>query len=217
MKQRLFKGFAVTLAIGLFILTNVTALNMNLKIYEAQETLIDQNFHLIDLQEKIIKNINSVYVEQDPGTGVKLSYDIHVEMWHYDQYGNLKAYSRRAGVLTDTGKEWIEDQLGDASVAEGDYIGLSNNTGAPSSAWSILPDEIDTGAMDRAQGTYVSDGTGIWNITHTFSPTESNATRLVGLYYSDNPASSLIASDTITVVNYANGDSVQIRWRITVT
>jgi hypothetical protein len=187
------------------------------QIVEQQNTLIDLQIDLIDLQEKILENINSVYVDTAAtDQGLPLNYEVHLEMRHWRD-GELIAYSRRAGVLTDTGKEWIEDQLGDAAVAEGDYIGCSNNSGAPSSAWSILPDEITTGGMGRAQGTYADDGTGQWNITKSFSPTESNSTQLIGLYYSAYPASSLIASDTITIINYQNGDTVQLRFTVTAT
>jgi len=182
-----------------------------------QNSLIELQLDLIDLQEKILANINSVYVEDANGQSVPLDVEVHLEMWHYDEHGNLLDYSRHAGVLTDTGKEWIEDQLGDAAVAEGDYIGMSNSTDSPSTAWSILPDETTTGGMGRAQGTYADDGTGQWNITKSFSPTETNSTQLVGLYYSAYSASSLIASDTITLVNYGSGDTVQLRFTVTVS
>jgi hypothetical protein len=179
-----------------------------------QNTLIDLQKDLIDLQEKILANINTVFIEPTSGQSIPLNVEVHLEMWHWRD-GELLTYSRHAGVLTTTGKNWIEGVLGDADGDQGDYIGLSNSTDAPSSAWTELPDEITTGAMSRAIGTYADDGDGQWNITKSFSPTESNSTRLVGLY-STAATASLIASDTIAAINYENGDTVQLRWTITV-
>jgi len=181
-----------------------------------QNSLIELQLDLIDLQEKILANINSVAVEDANGQSVPLDVEVHLEMWHYDQDGKLLEHSRHAGVLTTTGKNWIEGVLGDADGDQGDYIGCSNSTDAPSSAWTELPDEITTGGMSRAIGTYADDGDGQWNITKSFSPTETNSTQLVGLY-STAATASLIASDTITLINYGSGDTVQLRWTITVS
>lgn len=213
-RQKLLKVASITVILIVASFGTLTTWGLMTQILGSQTEIIEQQNHLIDLQEKIIANINTIFTEKE-GENLPLNVEAHLEMWHYDNQGVLQAYSRRAGVLTDTGKEWIEDQLGDAAVAEGDYIGMSNNTGAPSSGWSILPDETTTGAMGRTQGTYADDGTGQWNITHSFSPSESNSTQLVGLYYSAHPASSLIASDTITLINYQSGDTVQLRWTVT--
>lgn len=215
-KQKLLKVATIISILIVASFGTLTTVGLMSQLLDTQMEIIDQQNHLIDLQEKILANINSVFVENANGENIPLDVEVHLEMWHYDELGNLLNYSRHAGVLTDTGKEWIEDQLGDAAVAEGDYIAMSNNSGAPSSGWSILPDETTTGAMGRAQGTYADDGTGQWNITQSFSPTETNSTQLVGLYYSAYPASSLIASDTITLVNYQSGDTVQLRFTVTV-
>lgn len=186
------------------------------QIVAQQNNLISLQIDIIDLQEKILANINTVFVEPTSGQRIPLDVEVHLEMWHWRD-GELLAYSRHAGVLTDTGKNWIEGILGDADGDQGDYIGLSNNTGSPDSGWSILPDEITTGDMGRAIGTYTDDGDGQWNITKSFSPSETNSTQLVGLYYSAYSASSLIASDTVTLINYESADTVQLRWTVAVS
>jgi len=131
--------------------------------------------------------------------------------------GVLIGYSHHAGVLTNGGKDWIEDQLGDSpSTDPAKWIGLSNSTDTPLATWTSIPAEITTGNMGRAAGTYANVGTGQWNITKSFSPSESNSTQLTGLYWAASGAY-LLAADTITLTNYQNGDTVSITWQITVS
>jgi len=187
MKNKILKGTVAFLALTVLILGT-----MNVSTYQ-----------------KLI-NIESEY-------GTQLNFEIHVSMWHY-RNGELLEYSHHAGVLTTIGQDYIEGKLGGVNDADfsnnATYIGLSNNTGAPNSGWTVIPDEITTGGMSRTTGTYVNDGVGQWNITKSFSPTESNSTRLTGLYW--DTGSDLIASDTFTAINYQNGDTVTITWTISV-
>lgn len=149
------------------------------------------------------------YESKPQGRGFDAGLEIHVEMYHY-RNGVLIGHSHHAGVLTTLGKNWIEDQLGDSPSADpAKWIGLSNSTDSPSAAWTEIPAEITTGNMGRAAGTYASTGDGAWNITNSFSPSEGNSTRLVGFYYAAAGAT-LLWSDTINVVNYENGDTVEI-------
>jgi hypothetical protein len=155
-------------------------------------------------------------IVEEVGYGTNIGIEIHVTMKHYRD-GVLINEDHHAGVLTTIGKNWIEDQLGDSpSVNPADYISLSNSTSSPSSGWTDIPEEITTGGMSRAQGTYQNEGDGVWNITKAFSPTETNSSRLTGLNWGTG-ASELLASDTFTVINYQNGDTVTITWQITVT
>ena len=166
-----------------------------------------------DAFEALLIKINE---EKHPDMLV-LGIEIHCTMRHF-RNGVLIGYSRHAGTLTTLGKNYIEDQISDSPSATmiGDDIGLSNSTDSPSAAWTSLPDEITTGDMGRADGTYANVGDGQWNVTKSFSPSESNSTRLVGLYY-NLTGNYLLASDTITVVNYQSGDTVEITWTVTVS
>lgn len=214
-RQKLLKAATIISILVVASFGTLTTWGLMTQLIDTQTEIIEQQNHLIDLQEKILANINSVYVENTNGQNVPLDVEVHLEMWHYDQDGKLLEYSRHAGLLTTTGKNWIEGVLGDADGDQGDYIGCSNSTDSPSSAWTELPDEITTGGMSRAIGTYADDGDGQWNITKSFSPTETNSTQLVGLY-STAATASLIASDTVTLINYQSGDTVQLRFTITV-
>jgi len=177
-------------------------------IVEQQTIIITQQGELLALLEDTFEQLTSKPMRTDIGL------ELHVDMWHY-RNGKLLSYSHHAGTLTDIGADWIEQKLGaDTDDTNGTYIALSNSTSSPSAAWTDLPEEITTGNMSRAEGTYVGTGTGTWNVSYTFSPTETNSTRLVGLLW-DTGASKLLAADTITLVNYQSGDTVQITWMIT--
>lgn len=146
-----------------------------------------------------------------------INLEIHCDMYHYRD-GILIKHSHHAGVLTNTGKDFIEGKIGNSAFANNtvfaNYISLSNSTDSPSATWVILPDEITTGTMARTLGTYVSTGVGTWNVSKSFSPSETNSTRLVGLNW-NSTGNNLMASDTISAINYESGDTVEIVWSIT--
>ena len=145
-----------------------------------------------------------------------LGVEIHVDMYHYRD-GVLLSHSHHAGVLTTLGQDWIEDQLGDSPGTEAaNYIALSNDAGAPSSAWTAIPNEITGNGLGRAAGTYVNDGTGQWNITKTFSVTGTQSCQLTGLYWAST-GDYLLCSDTFTPCAMEDGDSLEIIWSLSVT
>lgn len=151
-----------------------------------------------------------------PQNGTVLGLEFHVDMWHR-RNGKLLAYSHHVGNLTNIGANFTKEKISyDSGNLNATYIALSNSTDSPSATWTDLPAEITTGNMSRAQGSYTDTGVGTWNVSYIFSPTETNSTRLVGLLWNTG-ASVLLASDTITPVNYENGDTLEIVWSITVS
>ena len=162
-------------------------------------------------------SIMSIPLQMETLYETNFGVEVHVEMWLYDSEGNLKEYSHHPGVLTTLGQNWIEDQLGDSPGTEpAKWIAVSNDAGAPSSAWVVIPNEITTNGMGRAEGTYADDGDGAWNITKSFSPTGSGSCQLTGLYWAST-GDYLLCADTFTQINYEDGDTVQIRWSLSVT
>ena len=175
-------------------------------------------------------------------SGLLLPYDrpdvlieVHLEMWHYRTVGysdlfipyhpdpimvpilELLDYSHHPGVLTNGGADFAEDQLGDSPATDpAKWIGVSNDATAPSVEWTEIPTEITTGGMGRAVATYTNDGTGQWNMTVTFSPTASGSCQLAGLYWS-LAGTTLFCADQFTQVNYENGDSLQLRFSLTLS
>jgi len=146
----------------------------------------------------------------------ELGVEIHVSMWHWRD-GLLLEYSHHPGVLTTLGANWIEDQLGDSPDTDpAKWIAVSNDATSPQASWVVIPGEITTGGMGRADGTYASTGDGEWTITKSFSPTASGSCQLTGLYWA-TIGDYLLCADTYTVVNYESGDTVEIEWAITVS
>jgi len=213
-KTTILKGLAITALLIVASIGTVTTWGLMVRIIDNQEKLLEQ-------QNALVLLLANYKQAADSGEALPLNLEIHCEMWHYDENGNLLEYSHHPGTLTNLGANWTRIKLAgvdDVSWGQnGTYIALSNSTSSPSAAWTSIPDEITTGSMGRASATYADNGVGSWNYTHTFSPSESNSTRLSGLYYNSGTTATLIASDTITVINYASGDSVQIRWSITVS
>ena len=126
-----------------------------------------------------------------------------------------------AGVLTNQGKDFIEGKLGDPSYGSNDkfvvYIAVSNDTSSPDADWTAIPDEINSGGLQRAQGTYQSTGTGQWQISVQFTASASFINvQLTGLYW-DASGNTLFASDTFAPVSLNANDKLTITWVITVS
>jgi len=163
----------------------------------------------------LLIGLSSYQIEQ-PSKESLFSIEIHVTMHHY-RNGKLLTWSHHAGTLTNIGANFTKEKISyDNGNLNATYIALSNSTSSPSATWVDLPEEITTGNMSRSQGTYVDTGVGTWNVTFTFNPSETNSTRLVGLLWNTG-ASVLLASDTITPINYEDPDTIEITWSITVS
>lgn len=215
--KRIYKISAIVIAFALLSFGTFTTWGLMSAIVSNQETIVaqqnmilSQQNELLDLLEETFEQLTTKPMSQE------VEFEVHVDMWHY-RNGVLLAYSHHQGTLTTIGKNWIEQKLGaDTDSTNGTYIALSNSTSTPGAGWTDLPEEITTGNMSRAEGTYVNVGDGVWNVTYTFNPSESNSTRLVGLLW-DTGASKLLAADTITPINYQDPDTVMITWQITVS
>jgi len=124
-----------------------------------------------------------------------------------------------AGVLTDIGKDWIEDQLGDSPSADpAKWISLSNDSSSPSSTWTQIPNELTSDGLTRTAGTYSSLGTGQWKIEYQFTATGTvNDVQLTGLNWAASGDNNLLCADTFTAVTLNNGDKLTVTWTITVS
>ena len=186
-------------------------------IAEQMDVLAENEMAIASHLDALTDYVGKISGEMLETEVTEVDFDIHVEMLHHRD-GVLIGYSHHAGVLTTQGAEYIEQALGNnASTLLVTWIGLSNDGTAPSSAWSVIPAEITTGAMGRADGTYSSLGTGNWRIQNVFSPSGSGTFQLVGLHWSLYPEATLMASDQVTSTSYENGDTVTINFDITIS
>jgi len=213
-KGKALKIFAVSILLLASAFGVLGTWGMLASVVDGQEQIVEQQNTLL---EAIQKMVQIYYFGEGHDDTTQVNVEVHGEIWHYNSAGELVLYAHHPATLTTIGLDWIEDQLGDSpATAPADYIACSNDGTAPSSAWTELPNEIVANGLTRSQGTYANVGTGSWNITESFSVTGAQSLQLVGLH-SGSGASTLLCSDQITQINAQNGDTVQIRFSITVT
>jgi len=142
--------------------------------------------------------------------------ELHMRVEHWRD-GKILSVTEHPMTLTNFGKNWIADKLSGASsdffMNNATWIGMSNSTSAVDKAWTILPDEITTDGLARAQGTVTDTGTGTWNVTKTFSVTGIASTKLYGLYLNAYNGATLLAAEQqgeANQKNLASGDTLKI-------
>ena len=136
-------------------------------------------------------------------------------------YKNGELIDCNHNLVTDIGKEFVEDKLTNASTAGVlQYISLSNSSQNPDVAWTVLPDEITTAGLSRAQCTLTDLGTGKWSCEYTFTATDSiSNVRLAGYNWNETAGSDnkLFAASNFTSVNLEANDQLKIVWNVTIS
>jgi len=129
-------------------------------------------------------------------------------------------YQGVPNLLTNNGLTYIKQQLGNVAVSNssvGRYISLSETSDEPTASWVVLPDEISTSGLARAEGTYTSTGTGTWTIVKTFTSEDTFTVKVTGLHHASSGSGNLIAVVQFTTpVTLADGDSLQVTWSCSV-
>jgi len=129
-------------------------------------------------------------------------------------------------LLVNQGKDYILelmsgiDQVGATPGTDyAKYISLSTNSTAPDASWTVIPDEITSGGLERAAGTCTRNTVGNWTCEHTFTATTSfTGVQLTGLNWNGTAgAHSLVAAAQFSAVNLEADDQLQIKWTITVS
>ena len=113
--------------------------------------------------------------------------------------------------------------LADVTVNDFDEIAIGTGAVAPAAGDTALGAEITTGGGSRLTGanvtgtrvtTTVTDDTaqlvGTFNFTASFAVTESGV-------FNDPTTGDMLARQTFSVINVANGDSLQVTWKIQVS
>jgi len=165
---------------------------------------------------KIIDLENGKYRFIFPYKGAEFTVTLHCLVWHFRKQ-SLISFSSHPMTLTNFGKDWIADKLSGASsinfMLNATWIGMSNSSLSVDVTWTILPEEITTDGLSRAEGAVIDTGTGTWNLTKTFSVTGTNSTKLYGLYLNAYNGATLIAAeqqDTANQKNLQSGDTLKI-------
>lgn len=96
-------------------------------------------------------------------------------------------------LITNLGADRLRGYL-NSTVSSSEAIGnlsLSNDASAASAAWTVLPTEIAANGLDRATAAagLVNNGTGKFNITHTWTATDTQSCQLIGTHWSSTDES----------------------------
>ena len=129
-------------------------------------------------------------------------------------------------LLVDQGKDYILelmsgiDQTGATPGTDfAKYISLSNSSQAPDASWTVIPDEITTGGLERAEATCTRNGVGNWTCEYTFTASQSfTNVQLTGLNWNGTAgANTLVAAAQFSPVNLDAGDNLKVKWTITIS
>ena len=149
--------------------------------------------------------------------------------------GIMCAYYRHAGgewkllgcqhnLLTDIGKEKIEDQLVSPAAASTSnqlkYIAITNDSSQCASSSATNINEITTSDLERAECTYTDLGYGDWSCEHTFTATQSHPNVQIAGYFWNATAgqdNTMFACGNFTSVNLEANDQILIRWNVTIS
>ena len=144
----------------------------------------------------------------------------NMEMVHRGFNGEIKDIREYRNIVVNTGKACTASRInGDGTEALFNYVAIGTGVTAEGATQTALVTEISTGGGQRAIATLsrvtttVTNDTARWVITYNFS--SSFAVTESGIF---NAASSgcMLARKLFSVVNVANGDSLQITWRVQV-
>ncbi|MEM3386904.1 MAG: hypothetical protein QXN08_04445 [Nitrososphaerales archaeon] len=134
--------------------------------------------------------------------------------------GQVIYYHEGHNVITNAGKDGIAKQIGSTSphTNGANWIALSTNNGTPDATWTSIPDEITSGGLERAQGTYShTNGTNTFQVQKTFTATATHTgVRMAGLFFGPN-GGTLLAANTFSSVNLISGDQLTVTWTITIS
>ena len=199
---------------------SLTVLAIGIIMMLSANTLLSMdNAETIELLE------DSVMSEETYGAGTSVQ-------WH----GVLDLYLKEAGsdewtqvihgepnLITNIGANRIRGLLNGsiANPAEIANLSLSDDASAASAAWTVLPSEITTNGLDRATAAagLVNNGTGKFNITHTWTASATQSCQLIGTHWSDSDGSdnNLFSALKFTQQNLLVNDQLQAVYSVEIS
>jgi hypothetical protein len=162
------------------------------------------NDHVQKAMQTPIQMPVDVSIENETDHCLNLNYSFHLLVEHY-RNGVLLSSTYHPLTIVDQGLTQLKLLAAQQNSSGLIYFSLSNDSSAVSTAWTILPNEITTDGLERANATYVNGATlGTWNMTHTFTVTGLNATKLYGVNYNSGTSLSLCAAEQQGISNQKN-------------
>jgi hypothetical protein len=158
--------------------------------------------------------------EVDDGGGNGLILRGHIDIVVRDAFGRVKDERHIRNLVVDAGKAGVASRInGSGGEAAFTWIAIGTGATAANAADTTLQTEINTSGGQRANGAVSRITTDTTNDTAqvvvTFAFTGSFAVTEAGLLNASS-AGTLLARQVFSAVNVANGDSLQVTWKIDV-
>ncbi len=122
----------------------------------------------------------------------------------------------------NSGRDWQCGIMGDTAsdgtgpYAPANYIGLTADNVAPQATDTTLPNEIVSGSLARAQGTYAhTSGTASYTITKTFTSDQSITVAKVGIFNAPSAGTMVFETMLNVVAVLVSGDQLQVTETVT--
>jgi hypothetical protein len=137
-----------------------------------------------------------------------------------DADGKVKYYFEHPAILTNAGKEMVEQCFGinaTCGTTAYDWIAVGGNTSAMAVTDTTLANEMSGNGLTRSFGTYASTGTGAWRLEKDFAVTGTqNNINSTGLFNASSTGT-LLAEDIFSNTNVVSGDTLNITWTVSVS
>lgn len=139
----------------------------------------------------------------------KMNYDVEVSS--LDGQGNILSYEKTHNILTDAGKNWLRDLIGNwaGGTTAMKYIAVGNGT-APASGSTTLNAEITDCGLARASATYTSIGTGNWSQGYLWTSSCNNEVVNTTALFNASSTGTMFMGDSFTSVTLQNTHQLNI-------
>jgi hypothetical protein len=131
-------------------------------------------------------------------------------------YKNGELVECTHNLITNAGKEMIENDLKNSATVTVNQIAIANNTVPQSPSDTALQGEWTTCGLSKATAGIIDNGIGNWSLTYQWTSTCDNSiVNATGIY--DSVSNTLFAETTFTTVTLQNGDKLNVTYTIWVS
>jgi len=132
-------------------------------------------------------------------------------------YGDWEPPIKVCNLSTDDGQDFIAEQLGSTSPGSNgaNYIALSEGTTDETETSSTLEEEITTGGLARAQGSYNhTTGANSFTVSHTFTASASFTVHKSALFTASSGGTMVWVANFTNDASLISGDQLQVTWTV---
>lgn len=146
----------------------------------------------------------------------KIGLSGEIEFKHFSPSGELLETIEIHNLVVNAGLEFVSKLINGVATNFFDYIAIGTGTTAATATDTQLETEITTGGGERALGTLTYEASYKAKFENTFNFTSSFAVTESGILDAST-AGNMLCRQTFSAINVANGDSLQVTWKITVS